>query len=102
MGTLERRVGNREAALPWSASQEVREFVATEVATGAPVVIDRVGRLGAEGAGGFHSGSSRGESYVVGVPFQVVARGPVTNSRGRVQVPSCLRKTDTHREPAGA
>jgi len=42
MGTLERRVGNQEAALPWSASQEVRKFVATEVATGAPVAKDRV------------------------------------------------------------
>jgi len=102
MGTLERRVGNREAALPWSASQEVREFVATEAATGAPVAKDRGGGMGSEGAGGFHSGSSIGESYVVGLPFQVVARGLVTSSRGPVQVPSGLRKTDTHREPAGA
>jgi len=62
MGTLESRVGNREAALPCSASQEVRELVATEVATGAPVKMDWVGGLGAEGAGGFHSGSSKGES----------------------------------------
>jgi len=37
---LESRVGNQEAAFPWSVSQEVRELAATEVATGAPVEMD--------------------------------------------------------------